>query len=153
MCIFSDASDFPFGTCAYVRWQVSNDGYDVRFLTAKSRVAPLKRLTIPRLELQGAVLAARLSCTILEELTLKTDKVMFMIDSTIVLGWIESNARGVKPFVSEKVSEIQTVTDPTQWFYVPEEHNVADDVSRGISVGQLKGRWECGPEFLYTPEE
>ncbi|KAJ8036637.1 hypothetical protein HOLleu_20672 [Holothuria leucospilota] len=153
LCIFSDASEFAFGTCAYIRWQVSNDSYDVRFLTAKSRVAPLKRLTIPRLELQGAVLAARLSCTILEELTLKPVKVMFMIDSTIVLGWIQSNARGFKPFVSARVGEIQTVTDPSQWFYVPSEHNIADDVSRGISVEQLKGRWECGPEFLHTPEE
>ncbi|KAJ8031913.1 hypothetical protein HOLleu_25277 [Holothuria leucospilota] len=153
LCIFSDASEFAFGTCAYIRWQVSNDSYDVRFLTAKSRVAPLKRLTIPRLELQGTVLAARLSCTILEELTLKPEKVMFMIDSTIVLGWIQSNAKGFKPFVSARVGEIQTVTDPSQWFYVPNEHNVADDVSRGISVEQLKGRWECGPEFLHTPEE
>ena len=51
LCVFSDASEDAFGTCAYARWQLSNGGYDVRFIAAKSRVAPLKRLTIPRLEL------------------------------------------------------------------------------------------------------
>ena len=60
LCIFSDASNEAFGSCAYARWQKSNKWYDVRFIAAKSRVTPLKRLTIPRLELQGAVLASRL---------------------------------------------------------------------------------------------
>ena len=60
LCVFSDASEDAFGTCAYARWHLSNGNYDVQFIAAKSRVAPLKRLTIPRLELQGAVLASRL---------------------------------------------------------------------------------------------
>ena len=64
---FSDASEDAFGTCAYVRWQLSNGEYDVRFIAAKSRVAPLKRLTIPHLELQGAVLASRLRKTTVGE--------------------------------------------------------------------------------------
>ena len=56
LCIFSDASKDAFGTCAYVRWEIGEEKYDVCFLAAKSRVAPLKELSIPRLELQAAVL-------------------------------------------------------------------------------------------------
>jgi len=55
LCVFSDASGEAFGTCAYVRWQLSNGELDVRFIAAKSRVAPLKRLTIPRLEFDDFV--------------------------------------------------------------------------------------------------
>ena len=58
LCVFSDASQDAFGTCVYVRWQLDDGKFDVRFIAAKSRVAPLRRLTIPRLELQGAVLAS-----------------------------------------------------------------------------------------------
>jgi len=60
LCIFSDASNEAFGACAYVRWRTESNEYDTRFIAAKSRVAPLKPLTIPRLELQAAVLATRL---------------------------------------------------------------------------------------------
>jgi hypothetical protein len=59
LCIFADASRDAFGTCSYLRWEISNGNYESRFISAKSRVAPLKELTIPRLELQAAVLATR----------------------------------------------------------------------------------------------
>lgn len=154
LCIFSDASEDAFGACAYLRWSLTNDDeFQVRFVTAKSRVAPLKQLTIPRLELQAAVLAARLGRTIMEELTLELEKVIYLTDSTITLSWIKSQARSYKPFVSARIGEIQNLTDPVQWFHVPGEFNVADEVSRGISVNRLKDRWKQGPNFLSLPED
>ena len=99
LCIFSDASEDAFGACAYARWQLSNGEYEARFVAAKSRVAPLQKLTIPRLELQAAVLATRLCKTILEESRLQFEKAIFLSDSKIVLAWISSQARGFKPFV------------------------------------------------------
>ena len=152
LCVFSDASEDAFGTCAYARWQLSNGEYDVRFIVAKSRVAPLKRLTIPRLKLQGAVLASRLCKTIVEESRFKFDKVALFLDSKIVLAWIRSEARKFKPFVSVRVGEIQSNTSPAQWKYVPGELNVADDVSRGIAAQSLVERWQHGPKFLRLPE-
>ena len=59
LCIFVDASQGTFGACAYIRWITINEEHDVRFVAAKSRVAPLKELTILRRELQAAVLASR----------------------------------------------------------------------------------------------
>ena len=121
LCVFSDASEDAFGACAYARWQLSTGGFDARFIAAKSRVAPLKKLTIPRLELQGAVLASRLGKTILKESRLKFEKSVFFLDSKIVLAWICSETRRFKPFVSARVGEIQDNSDPAQWRHVPGE--------------------------------
>ena len=153
LCIFSDASNEAFGACAYVRWRTDSNKYDTRFIAAKSRVAPLKPLTIPRLELQAAVLATRLYQSIAEETRLQFEKVVFFSDSNIVLSWIRSQAREFKPFVSARVAEIPSNSDPSQWRHVPGELNVADDVSRGIPAQRLIGRWKQGPEFLRLPEE
>ncbi|XP_071946012.1 uncharacterized protein [Antedon mediterranea] len=153
LCMFADASEDAFGSCAYIRWKVDNNQFDVKFVAAKSRVTPLKKLTIPRLELQAALVATRLHTIIIDETRIKFNKVIFLTDSMIVLAWIRSQARGFKSFVSNRIGEIQSMSEPSQWRHVPGEHNVADDVSRGIPVKQLNGRWRIGPEFLYLPEE
>ena len=90
LCIFADASEHAFGTCAYLRWRKEDGTFEVRFIAAKSRVAPLKKLTIPRLELQAALIASRLSKTIQEESRLKFEDIIYFTDSTIVLSWIQS---------------------------------------------------------------
>ena len=77
----------------------------------------------------------------------------FFTDSMITLAWLQSLSRSFKPFVSSRVGEIQNNSDPNQWRHIPGEVNVADDVSRGIRVEDLNGRWSNGPEFLQLPEE
>ena len=153
LCIFSDASNEAFGACAYIRWQTESSSFNTRFIAAKSRVAPLKSLTVPRLELQGAVLATRLYQFIVEETRIQFMKAVFFTDSNIVLSWIRRQAREFKPFVSARVAEIQSNSDPSQWRHVPGEFNVADDVSRGIPVERLTDRWKHGPEFLGLPDD
>ena len=153
LCIFSDASVEAFGACAYNRWSLGDGTFGVTFIAAKSRVAPLKQLTIPRLELQAAVLATRLGKTIVEESRFVFEKVVYFVDSTIVLAWIRSQARSFKTFVSTRIGEIQSNSDPAEWKHIPGEENVADDVSRGIPVQGLLQRWKSGPEFLKHPEE
>ena len=97
LCVFSDASDEAFGACAYVRWKLKSGAFDVRFIVGKSRVAPLKKLTTPRLELQGAVLATRLHRTISKESRLQFEKAILFTDSMITLPWICNQARRFKP--------------------------------------------------------
>nr|XP_054757158.1 uncharacterized protein LOC129263265 [Lytechinus pictus] len=137
LCIFCDASLDAFGAVAYLRWEVKGGRYDVRFLTAKSRVAPLKQLTVPRLELQGTVLASRLYTAIMNEMTLNLD---------------ESRARSFKKFVATRVGEIQGSTNPSQWRHIPGDVNVADDLTRGLNADQLNDRWHRGPDFLRRPK-
>ena len=153
LVVFCDASRLAFGACAYIRWQLNNGAFGVRFVAAKSRVAPLKELTIPRLELQSAVLASRLAKTILEETRLKIVRTIFFSDSRVVIAWIQGQPRSYKPFVSCRISEIQSNSDPGDWFHCPTKANVADDLTKGISASEVNGRWFNGPEFLRLPEE
>ena len=158
LCIFSDASMDAFGACAYVRWETEDGDHKTRFVVAKSRVAPLKPLTVPRLELQAAVLASRLYKTIMEELTIEVDDVIFMTDSMITLSWIRKRARNFKMFVATRVGEIQSNTDPSKWRHISGEVNVEDVLSRGLKASELKGSWQHGPDFLHQskndwPEE
>ena len=119
-CVFFPvASEDAFGACAHARWQLSTRGYNAQFIAAKSRVAPVKKLTIPRLELQGAVLASRLGKNIPKESRLKFEKSVFFLDSKIVLAWICGETRRFKPFVSVRVGKIQDNSDLAQWRHVP----------------------------------
>ena len=69
------------------------------------------------------------------------------------IAWIQNPSHNFKPFVSARVGEIQSNSDPSEWKHIPGEENVADDIFRGIYVGDLNGRWTNGPEFLQKPEE
>lgn len=69
------------------------------------------------------------------------------------MAWIQSPSRAFKPFVSSRIGEIQSNSDPSQWKHIPSEVNIADDLSRGITVKELNNRWVNGPEFLRLPEE
>ena len=103
--------------------------------------------------MQAAVLAVRLSQSILHETRLQFEKVIFLSDSSIVISWIRSQAREFKPFVSARIAEIQSKSEPCQWRHISGEFNVADDVSRGIPAQELTGSWKHGPAFLQLPEE
>ena len=152
LSVFSDASQEAFGACAYIRQREKDNKYEVKLIAAKSRVAPLKQLTIPRLEFQAAVFASRLAKTVQEESRIKFKDVTFFTDSTIVLAWIHSTSGSFRPFVSSRVGEIQGNSNPRQCRHIPGEVNVVDDVSRGMRVQYLNKRWCNGPEFLQLPE-
>ncbi|XP_071950794.1 uncharacterized protein [Antedon mediterranea] len=125
LIVFCDASENAFGSVAHTRWEDTEHKFEVRFISAKSRVAPLKQLSMPRLELQAAVVASRLYSTIKEEMTVSFDRVVFFSDSIIVLSWIRGQSRLYKSFVANRVAEIQGHTDPSDWRHIPGENNIA----------------------------
>ena len=124
---FCDASRKAFGACTYVRWKLTDGKFGVRFVAAKSRVSPLKELTIPRLELQAAVLASRLAKSIQEETRLKILRTMFVSDSRVTLAWIQGMPRSYKPFVSCRVSEIQSNSNPAAGLQITVGHRTMSD--------------------------
>lgn len=153
--VFCDASERAYGSVAYLRILDSNMDVHVSFVLARSRVAPKKRLSMPRLELSAALTGAQLVNTLQSELTLPIRDIVLWSDSTTVLHWIKSESCRYKVFVGTRVAEVQNLTSEQSWRYVDTANNPADDITRGTSVRELthSHRWHRGPEFLYCPED
>ncbi|MEM7284018.1 MAG: hypothetical protein AAF438_20615, partial [Pseudomonadota bacterium] len=152
---FADASELGYGAVAYLRSISGNGKIKCAFVMGKSRLAPIKSLTIPRLELQAAVLAVRLGQTVKEELDIPGLKLVYWSDSTTVLHFIRNESRRFQVFVANRLAEIHENTVQDQWHYVPTENSPADYVTRGLSADQFTTphRWLGGPEFLLQSEE
>ena len=131
--VFSGASTVGFGACVYIRAHYADRVYQLNLLLAKSRVAPLRQLSIPRLELQGAVMAVRLTNTVLTELNLDRSTVTYWCDSKTVLQWIASTSCKYHAFVAHRVTEILEHSAALQWRHIAGTINPADDCSRGNS--------------------
>ncbi|GFX79346.1 integrase catalytic domain-containing protein [Trichonephila clavipes] len=147
---FSDASQKAYGAATFLRVK-HKDRVSVDLVTSKSRVAPLKRLSLPRLELMFALLAARLAKEVKKILDQKcSTRAFFWTDSQVTLHWIKGPSHRWKPFVANRVREIQSLTDPNSWFHCSGKDNPADLLTRGISVEALttNSKWWNGSSFL-----
>ena len=151
LIMFSDASERAYGACAYVRWQCLNGQYYCRLFTSIGKVAPLRKITIVRLELSAAVLAKRLAKFIGKESRLKFERRYFLVDSEIVRAMIH----GFNTFAGTRIGEIQEGTRVDEWYWIEGKQNVADFLTRGKVPDEIgKGtKWQNGPAFLYEEEE
>ncbi|XP_047998127.1 uncharacterized protein LOC125235573 [Leguminivora glycinivorella] len=120
----------------------------------KSRVTQLRPVSIPRLELQGCLLSARLAATIQSEhKDIKPNKRYFWMDSNTALQWIRSDPRDFKPYVAHRLGEIDELTSASEWRYVPTSLNVADVATREDAPPlQYDDVWFQGPNFLRERE-
>ncbi|XP_055844833.1 uncharacterized protein LOC129911149 [Episyrphus balteatus] len=152
--VFVDASENGFAAVAYLRNETI-DGIECSLIGAKTRVAPLKNLSIPRLELQAAVLGARFAQSIEQSHNMSFSKIVFWSDSKTVLSWIRSDHRRYKQFVAVRVSELLDLTDISKWRWVPTKMNVADEATKWQKIPEFKitSRWFTGPQFLKLHQE
>ena len=151
---FCDASELAYAGVVYLRMVDSEENVHIALVTSKTKVAPIKRLTIPRLELCGAQLLAQLLFHVREALHIPIQDVHAWTDSTIVLSWLEGNPRRFKTYVGNRVSCIVELVAPSQWNHVNGAENPADCASRGLFPSELLGHelWWSGPEWLrFTP--
>jgi hypothetical protein len=150
--IFADASEVGYGVAAYIRYE-SHGVIESNLLMAKSRVAPLKVVTIPRLELNAAVLAVRIGKVIQRELNIEYDKIVYWTDSMIVLRYLHNVKNRFATYVANRVQEIIESSGISQWRHVQSENNPADIASRGLLGHRANWElWAQGPEFLVKGE-
>ena len=135
---------------AYLKCQ-QNDEVKIFLLMSKTQVAPLKKMSILRLELQACLIAVRLAEFVKKEMEFKCIKVTFWSDSAVALSWIKMESRLLKEFVGNRVAMIQEKTEDSQWHHVSGHNNPADLATKGVDLQELikpDNTWFSGPSFL-----
>ncbi|KRY08832.1 hypothetical protein T12_1357 [Trichinella patagoniensis] len=152
---FSDASERAYGGAVYIK-MIDVEGRGViKLVVAKSKVAPLKSVTLPRLELVAALVTAKLISHVKQVIDLNMDRICCWSDSQITLCWIRNAARTWKPFVKNRVESIHELVKPEDWRYCPTKDNPADVVTRGTTLRKLKDNhlWWDGPKWLHDENQ
>lgn len=151
--IFMDASEHAYGCVAYFR-AVVNGQVKTALVTSRSKVAPLKRQSIPRLELMAAVLGSRLLLTVQSHHSLQINKYFLWTDSQTALSWIRSDQLKYKQFVAFRIGEIREHTNISDWRWIPTKSNIADVLTKWGQGPPLESNseWFNGPQFLLYPE-
>ena len=150
--IFCDASHVGYGAAAYIRVQSRTQPTYCILLFAKARVAPLKKITIPRLELTAAVLGIKIFEIIKRNMNENCETIHFWTDSKTVLYYINNSSRRFSSFVANRLTTIHQSSRPSQWNHVSSADNVADLASRGTLNPDKIQLWFRGPNFLCQPE-
>lgn len=150
---FWDASQSAYGAVSYLRVVDSEGQIHCSFLLGKSRLAPLKQVTISRLELAAATLSIRLNKVLKNELEIPIDSITFWSDSMTVLRYIGNESRRFHTYVTNRVAFIREDSSTSQWGYIDTKSNPADDASRGATAESFikNDRWLQGPAFLLKP--
>ena len=151
---FSDACQTGYGECSYLRLIDIEDKVSCCLVMAKSRVAPIKMITIPRLELTAAVTAVKVHSLLNHELEYDNVTNFLWTDSKVVLGYISNESRRFHVFVANRVQQIRDNTTKNQWNFIESKQNPADIASRGTHADELItcDKWWHGPEFLLSKE-
>ncbi len=147
---FSNASEDAYSAVVYFRFQDTSGNIHISLITSKTKVAPIKRLTIPRLELCGAYLLSDLLSHVKNVFRIPMCDTYAWSDSTIVIDWLNGNPRRLKIFVGNRVSHIIDLIPPDRWNHISGEDNPADCASRGLFPSELVKHqiWWNGPYWL-----
>ncbi len=153
--MFCDASEYAYGCAAYVRFTFKNQEHACALVMAKSRLAPIKTITLPRLELNSARIGARLANLVVHEMELPVERIHYWVDSTLTLQCLYNVEHRMKIFVANRVTEILETSVLEDWSWLPSNQNPADLQTRGVSdpAKLMKIRWFIAPEFLEKDEE
>lgn len=151
---FCDASERGMSSVAFVRVENLNDKITCHLIAAKTKIAPLKKLSIPRLELNAAVLLVKLMEKIKCALKVPNIQQQAWTDSEIVLHWLANHPSKWKTYVATRVAEIQSALPSHDWRHIPTDLNPADCASRGMTQTKLEtfDLWWYGPKFLLKNE-
>ena len=150
---FSDASTTGYGQCWYLRLVDDANTVYCSLVMGKARVTPLRVVTIPRLELQAAMVSVKVSNLLHQELEYEDVSGYFWTGSKVVLGYIGNSAKRFHVYVANRIQMIREATEPNQWHYVATKKNPADYASCCLCATVLiSSNWFSGPSFLWERE-
>lgn len=154
---YCDASESGYAAVIYLRCTTRDNKSHTQLVFAKSRVSPVKRMTLPRLELSAASLLADAMQYVINTYMqiIQIKKVYAWSDSMIVLWWINSPSSNFKVFVGNRISNIQRKIPNAVWGHVPSKQNPADCASRGLTPDELINHdlWWSGPSWLSADQQ
>lgn len=147
---FCDASEEAYAGVVYLRMVDSKGDIHISLVMSKTKVAPIKRMSIPRLELCGAQVLAKLLDHVKDVLQVPASDIYAWTDSEIVLHWLSGNPRRFKTYVGNRVSDIVDKIAPERWNHVSSSDNPADCASRGVLPSEIieHNLWWNGPSWL-----
>ena len=147
---FCDSSNQIYCAVVYLRIETTF-GIRVSLLVSKTKVTPLKKLSMPRLELLSCVLLSKLLNEVLSIVTKRicVNNICCWSDSEVALCWIKGKEKSWRPWVENRVVNIRKVVDRDRWFHVEGVHNPADIPTRVVSCEESLRKWFDGPEILY----
>ncbi|XP_064643619.1 uncharacterized protein LOC135497715 [Lineus longissimus] len=128
---FADASEYAYGQCSYLKLVDESGQVETALVMSKARVAPVKVVMIPRLELTAAVTCVKVGTFLNRELKIEDLELRYYTDSTVVLGYISNETKKFHIFVANRTQHIRDVSSPQQWSHVNTTENPADIASRG----------------------
>ena len=156
LIICNDASREVMCATAHVRWGLEDGSVQCFLYAAKTRVAPLRKESIPRLEMQSAVMGARLRRSITMNTTLEFNEITHVLDSKCTLAILHKETISLKEFMGNRASEVQKKTDVDEWVHTSSKDNIADlgtrkdatveDVSKG-------SEWQDGKRWMKLSKE
>ena len=151
---FSDGGELGLGAVIFLCWKLSDGSFRCVRIMVKPFVAPLRKKSIPRLELLGCLALSRMCETCQKTLDFtkikEADRILW-VDSTTVLSWVRTPPREFRPFISARVAKIQETVGTEDFRYIRSGSNPADALTRGIEPECLAD-WLEGPSFLKLPE-
>ena len=147
---FSDASESAYSAVVYLRLTDTSGLHQISLVISKTKVAPIKRLSIPRLELCGAHLLSQLLHHVKRVLCIPLSNIHAWTDSTVVLNWLDGSPKRFKNYVGNRISAILDLMPPDKWKHVNGLQNPADCASRGLYPSELLDHplWWSGPDWL-----
>lgn len=151
---FCDASEKGYAAVIYTRFIDSNMNVQVNLLISKTRVSPIKPVSLPRLELNGAALLAKLMKRVQISMLIEWTAVHAWCDNQTALQWIHGEPQRWKTYVANRVVQIHENLNCASWHYVRSAENPADCASRGVDPSTLKDVtiWFSGPKWLSSEE-